>query len=139
MAYNKQLYKEKSYIYIPEIDKTKIETLFNISNQMDSQQILQYSMIHQVPLYLCNDSKSNNLIHSILQNENKLKNESVRLNIIKYLVNNQVNPDQPNMYNITPLHIACQKQYYIICKYLIEECYVNINRQDNNGFTPTNV
>jgi hypothetical protein len=103
---------------------------------MDSQEILQFSMIHQIPLYICNDSNSNNLIHSILQNDTKNKNEAVRLNIIKFLVNNEVNPDQPNKFNQTPLHIACKKQYHNICKYLIEECQVNINYKDNIGFTP---
>ncbi len=143
MAYNKfdkQYNKfdkfDKPYITLPLIDNRNMLELFNLSNQMDSQEILQFSMINQIPLYICNDTNSNNLIHSILQNDTKNKNEAVRLNIIKFLVNNEVNPDQPNKFNQTPLHIACKKQYHNICKYLIEECKVNINYKDDIGFTP---
>lgn len=134
MAYNKNKF-DKPYISLPSIDEKNILELFNLSNQMDSQEILQFSMIKQIPLYLCNDSNKNNLIHNILQNDNK-KSEGIRLNLIKFLVNNQVNPDQVNKYNKTPLHIACSKQYHDICSYLIKDCNVNVNYKDDNGFTP---
>ena len=123
MAYNKQLYKEKSYIYIPEIDKTKIETLFNISNQMDSQQILQYSMIHQIPLYLCNDSKSNNIssifIDKIISASAYASQKITNFNYVKIFHEELVynydikTPDDLKKYileNINKLYLSLEKE-----------------------------
>ena len=116
------------------IPKEKIESLFSLMNQMDTQQIKQFSMVNNVPLNV-NDINGENLIHKAITNENILKKEFHRLNIIKFLIQNDVNPDKPNKENQTPLHLACKMQYSDIVKYLIKTG-VNINYQDNYGATP---
>jgi hypothetical protein len=122
------------YRPILTIPKEKIESLFSLMNQMDTQQIKQFSMVNNVPLNV-NDINGENLIHKAINNENILKKEFHRLNIIKFLIQNDVNPDKPNKENQTPLHLACKMQYSDIVKYLIETG-VNINYQDNYGATP---
>ena len=116
------------------ISKEKIDSLFSLINLMDTQQIKQFSMIHNVPLNVY-DINGENLIHKVISIENILKKEFHRLNIIKFLVQNDVNPDKPNKENQTPLHLACKMQYADIVKYLIT-LDVNVNYQDNYGATP---
>jgi len=116
------------------IPKEKIDTLFSLMNQMDTQEIKQFSMVHSVPLNVF-DTNGENLIHKAINIENILKKEFHRLNIIKFLIQNDVNPDKPNKENQTPLHLACKMQYADIVKYLIETG-VNVNYQDNYGSTP---
>lgn len=126
---------DKPYRTLINIDQTKIAELFNLVYQMNTQEIIQYSLINKIPLGVTSFS-GNNLIHEILLNDDTLKSEYNRLNVIKFLVQNEVNPDEPNKNNQTPIHIACQKQYKDICEYLIKECEVDLNYRDNNGFTP---
>ncbi len=126
---------DKPYRTNINIDSQKIYDLFNLVYQMDTQEIIQYSLINKVPLYVTLPTTGNNLIHEILLNDDKLKNEFNKLNIIKFLVKNDVNPDEPNKENQTPIHIACQKQHQEIVEYLVNECEVNLNYKDNNGFS----
>ena len=116
------------------IPKEKIDTLFSLINRMDTQEIKQFSMVNNVPLNV-SDTNGENLIHKAINIENILKKEFHRLNIIKFLIQNDVNPDKPNKENQTPLHLACKMQYADIVKYLIETG-VNVNYQDNYGSTP---
>jgi hypothetical protein len=116
------------------IPKEKIDTLFSKMNKMDTQEIKQFSIVHNVPLNV-SDTNGENLIHKAINIENILKKEFHRLNIIKFLIQNDVNPDKPNKENQTPLHLACKMQYADIVKYLIETG-VNVNYQDNYGATP---
>jgi hypothetical protein len=127
---------DKPYRTNMNIDPQKIFDLFNLVYQMDTQEIMQYSLINKLPLNVTIASSGNNLIHEILLNEDKLKNEFNKLNVIKFLVQNDVNPDEPNKENQTPIHIACQKQYKEIVEFLIKDCEVNLNYKDNNGYTP---
>jgi hypothetical protein len=127
---------DKPYRTNTNIDPQKIFDLFNLVYQMDTQEIMQYSLINKLPLNVTIASSGNNLIHEILLNEDKLKNEFNKLNVIKFLVQNDVNPDEPNKENQTPIHIACQKQYKEIVEFLIKDCEVNLNYKDNNGYTP---
>lgn len=126
---------DKPYRVLTKINDTKNKELLTLAEEMDIQNILQYSLINKIPLPLITDSDGNNLINRTIMNPSKIKTELNRLNFIKYLVQNQVNPDQPNKDNQTPLHLACQNQYYHIINYLLE-LKVNINYQDNNGSTP---
>lgn len=125
---------DKQYRILNNIDQNVEIQLFNIVNSMDTQELLNFSMINKIPLGVVSQN-SNNLIHYVLNNDTKIKSELNRLNIIKFLVQNEVNPDQPNSNNQTPLHIACQKQFYEIVKYFIsigvDTCY-----KDNHGYTP---
>ena len=126
---------DKPYINVNQIDSSKISELFNISNNMDTQELLQYSLINKIPLGIILSINGNNIIHNIILNSDKKKNEFNKLNIIKFLVQNNVNLDQPNINNQTPLHLACQYQYLLIIKYLLENG-ADTNYKDNNGLTP---
>ena len=66
-------------------------------------------------------NNNNTLIHRVLLESDILKTEVQRLQMIKFLYNENVNPDGPNNNNLTPLHLACNKQYYTIIKFLIDK------------------
>ena len=122
------------YKYINKFDSSKVSELFSLVNNMNSQELKQYSLINKIPLQVL-DKNGNNLIHYILASNDKTKNETLRFNLVKFLVNEEVNPDSPNSDNVTGLHLACQKQYVSIIKFLLEQgC--NPNYPDNNGMTP---
>jgi hypothetical protein len=127
---------DKPYIQLMKIDNKKNLEIINLAYEMNSQDILQVMLINKISLSIISDNNDNNLIHTTLLNDNTNKTEFTRLNFIKFLVQNNVNPDQPNNDNQTPLHLACQKQYYTIVEYLVKDCYCNVNYKDNNGLTP---
>ena len=96
---------------------------------MDSFEIKNISLKDKIPLSI-QDNNGNNLIHlTILDNGNNC--ELIRLEFIKFLYSENVNPDAPNRENITPLLYACERQYTTIVKYLIDIGvdinYVNFN------------
>lgn len=122
---------DKPYRNIYQIDSRKIGELFSIASDMNSTDIKRYSLIEKVPLAVT-DMNGNNLIHKVLQEPDKSKTEYQRLNMIRFLFNENVNPDAPNSENMTPLHLACMKQYESIVKYLLE-IGVNANYQDSIG------
>ena len=115
-------------------DSRKLADLFSSINNMNSDELTHINLVHKIPLTV-SDNNGNNLIHYVLNNEDPTKTEFHRLNIIKFLFNQNVNPDAPNSDNITPLHLACMKQYSDIIKYLIDVIGVNYNYQDNMGNT----
>jgi hypothetical protein len=125
---------DKPYRNVVLPDINKINTILSESVEIDTQKILQLSLINKIPLPIVIDNNGNNLIHIAINNLNK-KSEFNILNYIKFLVQQQVNPDQPNKENQTPLHLACQNQYLDIVNFLVEQ-QVNVNYQDNNGLTP---
>lgn len=116
-------------------DTNKNNELISKAEDMDTQDILQYSLINKFPLALVIDNGGNNLIHLTINNPKKIKSEFNKLNFIKFLIQNDVNPDQPNKDNQTPLHLACQFQYLSIVQLLVGS-NVNPNYKDNNGLTP---
>lgn len=119
---------DKPHIMQTKIDSNKIANLFSIASDMDTFEIKNESLINKIPLSVQN-SDGNNLIHmTILNNENN--SELVRLEFIKFLYSENVNPDAPNKENITPLLYACERQYTTIVKYLID-IDVDINYADN--------
>lgn len=132
---NKYFTKEnKPFIYRETIDSAKIEQLFSSIQDMNTQEIENVVNRNNIPLNLTN-SFGNNLIHETLLNETLQKSELNRLNMIKFLVNNNVNPNSPNKENITPLHLACKYQYPEIIKFLLD-IGVNPNFKDSLGNTP---
>ena len=130
-------YYDKPYINPIKIDEKKQNEIIIKSENMDIQEILQYSLINKIPLAIVFDNYGNNLIHLTILNPIKNKSEFNKLNFIEFLVQNNVNPDQPNKENQTPLHLACQYQYLTIINYLLN-INVNPNYQDNNGFNSLN-
>lgn len=126
---------DKPYHNMIKFDEKKISDLFMRVNNMNTHDIKQFSLIEQIPLTIV-DNEGNNLIHRVLLNsEEKIRTEQQRLSMIQFLYNENVNPNQPNGMNITPLHIACMKQYSTIVHYLLE-LGVDPNYQDNMGNTP---
>ena len=125
---------DKVHRNIIKIDNKLIVDLFNVVGTMNINEIRQFSLIEQIP-YTVIDANGNTLIHRVLLENNILKTENQRLHVIKYLYNENVNPDAPNNMNYTPLHIACNKQYKSIIEYLVE-IGVDINYKDNFGNTP---
>jgi len=130
----KPSYYEKEYRPIIKVDNKQITDLFNTVGSMDINEVRQLILKEQIP-YNVVDNNNNTLIHRVLLENDITKTENQRLQMIKFLYSENVNPDGPNNNNLTPLHIACTKQYLNIIKYLIE-IGVDINYQDNFGNTP---
>ena len=116
------------------IPKEKIEELFSMINLMNSQELKQYSVVNNITLNVEDPISGDNLIHKVITSPNFLKKEFHRLNIVKFLVQNNVHPDKPNKENQTPIHLACKAQYSTIVNYLIS-LDVDLNFQDNYGFS----
>ncbi len=130
----KPSYYEKEYRPIVKVDNKQITDLFNTVGSMDINEVKQLILKEQIS-YNVVDNNNNTLIHRVLLENDITKTENQRLQMIKFLYSENVNPDGPNNNNLTPLHIACTKQYLNIIKYLIE-IGVDINYQDNFGNTP---
>ncbi len=125
---------DKPFRILPSIDIKKNLELFRIASSLDTHELLQYSLINQVPLDAVNED-GECLIHEVINIDQKKASEHAKLNVIKFLVQNKVNPDKPNKYNQTPLHLACGLQNELIVSYLLS-LGVNSNYQDNTGLTP---
>lgn len=125
---------DKPYRTQPLYDNKKIIELFNRVGKLDTYELLQYSLINQISLDVINND-GDSLIHEIINVDNKKATEKIKLDIIKFLIQNNVNPDLPNKINKTPLHYACFYQYEKIIDYLLT-FNVDTNYQDNYGYTP---
>ena len=119
---------------IPQIDYSKVNQIFSQINTLDINELRILSTTYQIP-YGVVDENGDTLIHKIIEDKTLQKNEMNKLNIIKFLVNNNVNPDLPNKNNITPLHLSCINQNELITEYLLS-IDVNPNYQDNLGNSP---
>ena len=124
---------DKKYYKPKKIDEKLVGELFNIIESVDIDLLTKFSLQKKIPLSV-RDNKGNNLIHHVISKSDKAINEIKKLNIIKYLINNNVNPNAPNEENQTPLHLACKKQKKRLIEYLID-VGVNVNHIDNYGNT----
>lgn len=125
---------DKPFRILPTIDIRKCLELFNLASKLDTYELLQFSLINQVPLDFVNDD-GECLIHEVINIDPRKASQHAKLNVIKFLVQNKVNPDKPNKYNQTPLHLACNLQLDLIVEYLLSiNC--NPNFQDSQGKTP---
>jgi hypothetical protein len=125
---------DKPFRILPTFDERKGLELFNIASKLDTHELLQYSLVNQIPLdYINNDGEC--LIHEVINIDGRKASEHAKLNVIKFLVQNKVNPDKSNKNNQTPLHLACIQQLPVIVEYLLS-IGVNPNFQDNMGNTP---
>ena len=125
---------DKPFRILPTFDQKKSIELFNLVSKLDTHEILQFSLINQVPLDVIN-GLGDSLIHEVINIDSKKASEHAKLNVIKFLVLNNVNPDRPNQNNQTPLHHACSLQLSLIVNYLLE-LRVDVNYKDNLGNTP---
>lgn len=123
-----------TYRYIEQYDPELKNSLLTSINELDSHKIKTESVFHNIPLSVTNE-KGENFIHQVIQIDSKTKSEDQRLNFIKFLISQNVNPDLPDKNNMTPLHYACKRQYVKIIKFLLENG-VNPNFTDNLGNTP---
>ena len=124
---------DKPYRVLPTYDMKKAIELFNLASKLDTHELLQFSLINQIPLDVVNDNEEC-LIHEVISIDMKIATQHSKLNVIKFLVQNGVNPDKPNKYNKTPLHLACSMQLELIVEYLLS-LGVNPNFQDNTGYS----
>jgi ankyrin repeat protein len=120
------------YINEGEYDKNKVGKLFTEIENLNIYNLKKISLTDKIPLDITNEEGSN-LIHRVLKKPSNSQNQII--NIIKYLVENNVNPDQPNKDNNTPLHFACENQEHDVIKYLLE-IGCNPNFRNNLGMTP---
>ena len=123
---------DKPHIPIPNYEIGRKSDMISAVLSLDTHEILQCNLMYKIPFNISDDD-SNSLIHLVLTNPNK-SSELAKLSVIKFLINNGVNPDKPNKYNVTPLHIACHQQLDKIVKYLLEN-YADPNFKDNMGLT----
>ena len=124
---------DKPFRTMPLYDTKKGMELFNLASKLDTHELLQYSLINQIPLDFADDN-GNNLIHEVINIDYRSTSPHAKLNVIKFLVQHGVNPDKPNKYNQTPLHLACNLQLDIIVDYLLSHG-ANPNYQDNMGLS----
>ena len=125
---------DKPYRIPPSYDAKKYLELFTLASKLDTHEILQFSLINMIPLDVTNENEEC-LIHEVISIDPRISSQHAKLNVIKFLVQNNVNPDKPNKFNKTPLHIACSLQLEHIIEYLLS-IGVNPNYADNSGFTP---
>ena len=125
---------DKPYRILPTFDERKGLELFNLASKLDTHELLQYSLINQIPLDYIN-GEGECLIHEVINIDSRKASEHAKLNVIKFLVQNKVNPDQSNKNNQTPLHLACIQQLSIIIEYLLK-IGVDPNFPDNMENTP---
>lgn len=124
----------KPYNTTMYVDQRKQIDLFSMVLNLDTTELLEYSLANKVSLNISNGN-DDNLIHVIIKLDPLKASEHIKLNIIKFLIDNDVNPDKQNKNNQTPLHLACEEQYPKIVGYLLD-IGVEPNSQDNMGNTP---
>jgi hypothetical protein len=125
---------DKPFRVLPTFDEKKGLELFNLASKLDTHELLQYSLDNQIPLDYTN-AEGECLIHEVINIDSRKASEHAKLNVIKFLIQNRVNPDKSNKNNQTPLHLACKQQLVIIVEYLLK-LGVDPNFQDNMGNTP---
>ena len=117
------------------IPKEKSDELFALVNEMNTQKLKEFTINRNLHLNVEDSLTGDNLIHKVINIINSKIKEFHKLNMIKFLYTNGVNPDEPNKENQTPLALACKYQYTTIVNYLVN-LGVDINYQDNFGSTP---
>jgi ankyrin repeat protein len=125
---------DKPYRIAPSFDSRKNIEMFDLASRLDTHEMLQHSLINQISFDIA-DEEANTLIHIVINVDSRKASQHSKLGVIKFLVNNGANPDKPNKYNQTPLHLACHYQYDLIVEYLLT-IDVNANFKDNMGLTP---
>ena len=87
---------DKPYRILPTFDQKKSIELFNLVSKLDTHEIVQFSLINQIPLDVVNGI-GDSLIHEVINIDSKKASEHAKLNVIKFLVLNNVNPNKSNI------------------------------------------
>ncbi len=74
-------------------------------------------------------------VHVVLELDDKIADEDIKLQIIKYLDRMGASFDIPDASNIWPIHLATGKQYETIVDFLIKK-QVSLDRKDSSNNTP---
>ena len=127
-------YYDKVIVPQNEINKKNIERLFSIVTSFDMNQINNFTSEYNTS-YNVTDNYGNSVLHIIIKIDDLNKTEDSRLHLIKYFIDNGVDVDVPDSNNVTPLHLACKKQYYKIAEYLIKNG-AETNIEDSQMMTP---
>ena len=127
-------YYDKVIVPQNEINKKNIERLFSIVTSFDMNQIKNFTSEYNTS-YNVTDNFGNSVLHIIIKIDDANKTEDSRLHLIKYFIDNGVDVDVPDSNNVTPLHLACKKQYYKIAEYLIKNG-AETNIEDSQMMTP---
>jgi ankyrin repeat protein len=123
-------------IHYPEIkhDPIRVKQLFARVQSGDVDDVTRYVEDNKLNYRVKGDNNTT-LLHSILDNETDMntdKDKEKRLRMVQFLLMNGVNVNQPNMYGITPLHLAITKQDYDVFDLLMRSG-ANPNIKDNNA------
>ena len=129
-----QLY-DRPYRSLPSYDIKKVKELFNIVENLNTTELLQYSINTQIPLDVIMEENGDTLIHTIIKMDNKKTLQQIKMNVINFLYQNGCNPDIPNKMNQTPLLLACNFQLDIIIEYLLK-IKADPNFIDSLGYSP---
>lgn len=112
-------------------DEGKINELFMAAQEGSIDKLKSIRGIS----YNVRDSDGQTLIHAVLNNDIVCDTEDKKYELVKFLINKGVSPSASDKYNITPLHIACQKQCCAIVNMLLQNG-ANPNAEDSSGMTP---
>jgi hypothetical protein len=62
---------DKPFRILPTFDEKKIPELINLVSNLNIHELLQYSLVNQIPLDIC-EQEGENLIHTVIKiNNNK--------------------------------------------------------------------
>ena len=110
--YNPNIKKIYPTIVAPifEDDKNKLAQLFILIEQGNIAEVKKYILTTRAKLNAIYNDES--VLHKVLMIDDTKMSESKKLDFIIYLVSNGALINAYNKYNITPLHLAVQKNIY---------------------------
>ena len=114
--------------YDPPKSSMDVSDILSEGAKININELKKISLSRNLPVNVSN-SNGENLIHIAINNNNN-KSQFQVINFIKYLVENNTNPDQPNSENKTPLHFSCMKQYDKITEY-VQLGYYRVDNKDS--------
>jgi len=109
--------------------------MFNeFQNEFNIYDVFKYSITNQISLNGV-DEDGNNIIHYITTQPHNNLTEECKIHIIRTCIQQGIHPDKANKFNKTPLHLACENQFYKLIDFLVNEG-ADVNFLDNMGSSP---
>lgn len=127
-------YEIQNQVHLPERNENEninnqLFLLFTNGNYLEIKDFInKYHSLVDI-----RDENNNNILHKIIENETMTENEKIEL--VNLAISKTINVSESNIYNITPLHLACQFQSKKMVDLLLKNG-AEINKQDNNGYSP---